>query len=237
MTVRFANYRLGFYVAVFLLSESISSGTILGLAGHFANLFLPGHLHHDYTIFALVVSSLTIFVFLLMLQWAQPRIEVVAYFVLGVLWLALGAWATDVIGINQCDALAGQRTATKNGDMSAQEFCYEIRVMQAFSWFLFCLFTICFIILISLATQAQRFGRWNIWAEPIQELGWFGEWPGYYNQHQPGMVQAGQPGYVPYGYPLQAGNGIQQMNGHSIIIQPSANGGPPTITQVPHSTV
>ncbi|THV08541.1 hypothetical protein K435DRAFT_772014 [Dendrothele bispora CBS 962.96] len=230
MTVRFANYRIAYYVAVFLLS-----GTVLGLAGHFANLFLPGSLHHDYTIFALIVPSLTIFVFLLTLQWAQPRIEMGAYVILGILWLAMGAWSTDVIGPAQCDGLRGQRTPTKNGDMNAQEFCYEIKVMQAFSWMLFCLFVIWTGLLLALVSQAQRFGRWNIWSEPIQELGWFGEWPGYYNTHQPGMVQ--MPGYVPYGYPLQAGSGITQQPGHSIIIQPSANGGQPTITQVPLGAV
>ncbi|EEB86817.1 hypothetical protein MPER_16089, partial [Moniliophthora perniciosa FA553] len=42
---------------------------------------------YDHTIFALIVPSLTIFVFLLTLQWAQPRIEAPALFILGVLWL------------------------------------------------------------------------------------------------------------------------------------------------------
>lgn len=63
------------------------------------------------------------------------------------------------------------------------------------------------------------------------ELGWYGEMPGYYNTTTQPMVQYPQYGYAaPYGYP---GNGIVQQPGQSIVIQPSANGGPPTVTQMP----
>ncbi|KAJ3741114.1 hypothetical protein DFH05DRAFT_303444 [Lentinula detonsa] len=228
MTVRFVNYRLAFYISVFLLS-----GAVLGLDAHFAAIFLP-RLHQGFTIFALVIPSLTIFIFLLTLQWSQPRVEAIVLFVLWTIWLAMGAWSTDIIGNVQCDALAGQRTATKNGDMSAQSYCYEMKVIQAFSWMIFVLCSFAFIILMQLVTQAQRFGRYMIWYEPIQNLGWFGEWPGLYNTTTQPMVQYPQHQYaVPYGYPLQAGSGIPQQPGHSIIVQPSANGGPATVTQIP----
>ncbi|KAK7049508.1 hypothetical protein VNI00_005539 [Paramarasmius palmivorus] len=236
MTVRFGNYRLAFYVAVFLLSGIFIAPTVLGLAAHFAAVFLPD-LHHDFTIFAIVVPSLTIFVFLLTLQWAQPRIEAPVLFILGVLWLAMGAWVTDVIGPLQCDAIP---RSAREGDMSERQYCYETKVIQAFSWMLFILFVAAFMILLALVSQAQRFGRWNIWREPIQELGWFGEWPGFYNTHQPqhSMPMTSQyPGYVPYGYPLQAGPGIAQQPGQTIIVQPSATGGPPTVTQIPLGSV
>ncbi|KAJ3997025.1 hypothetical protein F5050DRAFT_1493717 [Lentinula boryana] len=228
MTVRFVNYRLALYISVFLLS-----GAVLGLDAHFAAIFLP-RLHQGFTIFALVIPSLTIFIFLLTLQWSQPRVEAIVLFVLWTIWLAMGAWSTDIIGTVQCDALAGQRTATKNGDMSAQSYCYEMKVIQAFSWMIFVLCSFAFIILMQLVTQAQRFGRYMIWYEPIQNLGWFGEWPGLYNTTTQPMVQYPQHQYaVPYGYPLQAGSGIPQQPGHSIIVQPSANGGPATVTQIP----
>ncbi|KAJ4478095.1 hypothetical protein J3R30DRAFT_3290361 [Lentinula aciculospora] len=228
MTVRFVNYRLAFYISVFLLS-----GTVLGLDAHFAAVFLP-KLHQAFTTFAIVVPSLTIFIFLLTLQWSQPRIEAIVLFVLWAIWLAMGAWSTDIIGTIQCDALVGQRTATKNGDMSAQSYCYEMKVIQAFSWMIFVLCSFAFIILLQLVTQAQRFGRFLIWYEPIQNLGWYGEWPGLYNTTTQPMVQYPQYQYgSPYGYPVQAGNGIAQQPGHSIVIQPSANGGPPTVTQIP----
>ncbi|KAJ3894141.1 hypothetical protein GG344DRAFT_41715 [Lentinula edodes] len=245
MTVRFVNYRLAFYISVFLLS-----GTVLGLDAHFAAIFLP-QLHEAFTIFALVIPSLTIFVFLLTLQWSQPRIEAIVLFVLWAIWLSMAAWATDIIGTVQCDALSGQRTPTKNGFskllrtlsliggsyvrlVSAQSYCYEMKVIQAFSWMIFVLCSFAFIILLQLVTQAQRFGRYLIWYEPIQNLGWYGEWPGLYNTTTQPMVQYPQyQSAAPYGYPLQAGSGIAQQPGHSIIIQPSVNGGPPTVTQVP----
>ncbi|KAI5893299.1 uncharacterized protein SCHCODRAFT_02621393 [Schizophyllum commune H4-8] len=237
MTVRFANWRLAFFVTILCFSA-----TVLGITAYFASIFLP-NLHHDFTIFGIVVSTLTILAFLIILQWAQPRIEVPVLFVLGVLWLALASWATDSIGNTQCDGLAGQVTATKNGSMSAAAYCREMRVVQAFSWMNFCLFVIAFFIILSLISQAQRFGRPDIWAAPIRELGWFGEYPGYYNYgngvHNPaaqGMPPAGYPQYpYPYmpGYPQMQ----QPSPGTAIVIQPGINGAPPTITQVPASTV
>ncbi|KAL0950014.1 hypothetical protein HGRIS_010022 [Hohenbuehelia grisea] len=231
MTVQFTNNRIVLYVVTFLLSA-----TVLGLSAHFASVFLP-RLHQDFTIFALIISSLTIFTFLITLQWAQPRTEAPVLFILGALWLAMGAWSTDVIGNVQCDGLAGQRTATKNGDMSAQAFCREMKVIQAFSWMLFVLLWVSFVILLALVSQAQRFGRWRIWDEPIRELGWFGEMPGYYNQGS-GTPGAYPQQYMPYGngYPMFPQQPMfQQQPGQSIIIQPSANGGAPTVTTVPHS--
>jgi len=222
MTVRFANYRLTFFISVCLLS-----GTVLGLAAHFAAIFLPS-LHAGFTIFALVVPSLTLFILLSTLQWSQPRIEAIVLFVLWAIWLAMGSWSTDIIGSIQCDALGGQRTATKNGSISGRSYCYEMKVIQAMSWMVFVLCSFAFIILLQLITQAQRFGRWNIWNEPVQELGWYGEFPGYYNRTTQPMVQFPYyQGYAPYGY-VQPG---AQQPGQSIVIQPSVNG--PTVTQIP----
>ncbi|KAF9462662.1 hypothetical protein BDZ94DRAFT_1260937 [Collybia nuda] len=222
MTVRFGNYRVAFYVAVFLLS-----GTVLGLSANFASIFLP-NLHRDFTIFSLVVPSLTILLFLITLQWAQPRTEAVVLLVLAVLWLTMGAWSTDIIGHVQCDGLTGQRIASKNGDTSGQSFCYEMKVVQAFSWAVFVLCAMALIILFSLVTQAQKFGRYLIWREPIRELPWFGEAPGYYNTHAGGIPQY-PPGGMPYGYP---GAPMMQSTGGTTIIQPGVNGQPATITQI-----
>ncbi|KAJ7781227.1 hypothetical protein B0H16DRAFT_611714 [Mycena metata] len=152
MTVRFANYRIAFYVVVFLLS-----GTVLGLAAHFAGIFLP-HLHPDFSIFALLIPSITIFVFLLSLQFAQPRTEALTLFILWALWLAMAAWATDIIGPLQCDALTVETIPTKSGTIRQKEYCYEMKVIQAFSWMLFVLFTIAFGLLLTLVSQAERFG-------------------------------------------------------------------------------
>jgi len=225
MTVRFGNYRIGFYVVVFLFA-----GAVLGLSAHFATLFLP-KVHKDFTIFSLIVPSLTIFIFLLTLQWAQPQTEAIILFILGTLWLAMGAWSTDIIGHVQCDDLGGQRSPTKNGDMSAKEYCYEMKVTQAFSWMLFVLHGIALCVLFALVTEAQRWGRFDIWWAPIRELPWFGEAPGYYNTHPGGMMQYPPAGYA---YPMPGPGGpVMQTPGHSIVIQPGVNGQPPTVTQVP----
>ncbi|RDB22725.1 hypothetical protein Hypma_010186 [Hypsizygus marmoreus] len=230
MTVRFGNHRIGLYIVAFLLS-----GTVLGLAGNFASIFLP-KLHHDFTIFSLIVPSLTILVLLLSLQWAQPQTEAVMLIVLSILWLTMGAWSTDIIGHVQCDGLAGQRTASNRGDTSAQAYCYQMKVMQAFSWALFILFAIAFIILLSLVNLAERFGRYDIWREPIRELPWFGEAPGFYNTHA-GMMSQYPPsaGYMPQygpsaGFPLQGS--VMQTPGRPLVIQPGMNGQPATVTQM-----
>ena len=53
---------------------------------------------------------------------------------------------------------------------SAQAFCYEIKVIQAFSWAIFIGCILALYILFQLVAQAQRFGRYYIWSEPIRGL-------------------------------------------------------------------
>ncbi|KAJ7068287.1 hypothetical protein C8F01DRAFT_1117613 [Mycena amicta] len=220
MTVRFAIHRISFYVAVLLLS-----GTILGLAAHFANIFLP-HLHPDFTIFSLLVPALTIFALLISLQFAQPQTEAPMLFVLWTLWLAMAAWSTDIISTVQCDSLTTETMPTKNGQIREREYCYEMKVIEAFSWMIFILFTLGFAILMSLVNQAQRFGRHTIWSDPIQELGWFGEPPGYYNTPR----GAGQYNMYPQQYPQQQYGYVQ---GPQPLYQISQGPAGTTVTQVP----
>ena len=108
-------------------------------------------------------------------------------------------------------------------------------------------------ILVALTTRAKTLGRPYAWAEPIVELPWFGQWPGYPEGQYPGAgsmmmypggapggmmmmpgyaYPAGQPMYAP-GQPVQPGYVVQQNPGHSVVIQPGVNGQAPTITQVP----
>ncbi|KIY71415.1 hypothetical protein CYLTODRAFT_418808 [Cylindrobasidium torrendii FP15055 ss-10] len=231
MTIRFVNWRLAFYVAVLIVSI-----TVLGIDAHLASMFLP-NLHQDFTIFALVIPSLTILAFFLTYQWSQPRIEAPILFVLGSLWIGMGAWADDIIGFVQCDGLAGRRTATKTGDMSAQAYCYEMKIIEAFSWLLFCLIAIAFLILLRLVTQAQGFGRVDIWRDPIQELGWFHEYPGWFTspgqqtmQYHPMNGMGGMNGIYP---PQQQQPGGGHA-GQTLLIQPHPNGGAPTVTTLPY---
>jgi len=214
MGVRFGNYRLVAYVLVFQLS-----GTVLGISAHFARLFLP-NIHHDFTIMALVASSLTIFTCIFLFQWSQPQIEVIVLFLLGVLWLALGAFATDMIGHIECYALGNQQTAANSGTTSARGYCYEMKVVEGFSWALFVLFAIFFMLVIALTSRAVAMGNRYAWSEPIVDLPWFGEIPGYYQ--------------VPYGYgaPMAPPGAVQQQPGHSVVIQPGHHGQPTTVQQV-----
>ncbi|KAI0776084.1 hypothetical protein BD413DRAFT_649335 [Trametes elegans] len=235
MTQLFRAMRLYGNIALLLLAA-----TVLGIAAYWASIFLP-NIRHDYSIFSLIVPSLTIVLILIGMQWSTPRTEAVFLFVLGVLWLAQAAWTTDIIGNTQCDALTNQQVQTKSGSLSAKSWCYEMRVVQAFSWMIFCLYAIFLWILIALTTRAKAFGRHYAWGEPIVELPWFGQIPGfeggqYQNGMYPGqygypMMQQPMPGYA--GPQIAPGYVVQQNPGHSVVIQPGINGQPPTITQVP----
>jgi len=196
----------------FRIKGSLGAGTV----DSFANIFLP-HLHPDFTIFALVISSLTIFTFLLLLQFAQPRSEAISLFILWALWLAMGAWATDIIGNVQCDALTTETMPTINGTIRQRDYCRQMKIIQAFSWILFVIFTLAFYILLKLVNQAQRFGRRDVWHAPIQDLGWFHELSEY-SRHQ---NETGQSMY-PARYPIQPG----YIQGQQLVyqIQPQPNG-------------
>ncbi|RXW25309.1 hypothetical protein EST38_g612 [Candolleomyces aberdarensis] len=229
MTVRFGNRRLAFYIWVFLLS-----GTVLGLTANFLNLFGVPY-NSGFNLFAIIVTSLQIFIFLLSLQWSQPNVEAFILFFFGVLWLAMGAWATDIVGHEQCSQISG-RLVTKGGagTKTARSFCNEMKVVQAFSWALFASFLLAEYVLFQLIGQAKRFGRWDIGREPIRELPWFDEQPGYYNTHTGGV-----PGHAPHSpgyFPGHPGYGYPPMSqGQTTIIQPGMNGAPATVTTVPMS--
>ncbi|KZT24490.1 hypothetical protein NEOLEDRAFT_1067039 [Neolentinus lepideus HHB14362 ss-1] len=229
MTIVFVNRRRAGYIAVLLFSA-----VVLGIAGYFANVFLP-NVNRDFTIFALIVPSLNIVVFIVLLQWSMPRLDGFWLFVLAALWLAMGSWSADLIGYVQCSAIYGQRTQGHSGSISTRSYCYEMKVIEAFSWMNFCLLAIFFIILLSLTTRAQALGRPFAWQENIVELPWFGQMPGY-----PGGVYANgyQNGGGAYSYPMQQmlppnAFVIQQQPGHSVVIQPQPAGQPPMVNQIP----
>lgn len=92
------------------------------------------------------------------------------------------------------------------------------------------------------------------WAAPIFELPWFGELPGwpYGGQmgypmgtypgggmaYQPGMMNGGMMHGGMMGGGVVNTNGsyvVQQVPGHSVVIQSGLGGAAPTITQVPGS--
>ncbi|KAL5507977.1 hypothetical protein ACEPAH_5595 [Sanghuangporus vaninii] len=205
----------------------IASAVVLGLAANFASLFLP-NIHRDYTIYAVIVPSLTILVCIFMYGFQRSALlyDVIILFVLDVLWLALAAWSADVIGHIECFSLTG-RQETKNGSstVSAKQYCYEMKSIMAFSWFTFGILLIALLLTFKLGSTLSAMNP-RAWYEDTAILPGFGASGGY--------------GYGGYGYggqPMMYGNGqmpyvIQQAPGHSVVIQPNP-GGVPTVQQVP----
>lgn len=223
MTIMFVNLRRIGYLFAFMLSAAA-----LGLTANFARLFLP-HIDRDFTVFALIPPSITIFAFLWIMQFSQPIVEVTIHFLLSILWLIMGAWSADTIGSVQCYTVQGQLT-TARGSISAQSYCYQMKAIEALSWTLFVSFIIFFIILVTLASRAVVYGRYYAWREHVSQLGWFGELPGYPTEAiypRAPMYGYGQP------YPMMGGYHVQQMPGHSVVVQPGINGGQPMVTHVP----
>jgi len=238
MTVLFRNLRRWGYAAVLLLSAGV-----LAIAAYFASIFLP-HLHHDFTIFALIPPSWTIFIFMFLLISSTPRAEAIFLFITDILWLTLAAWSSDSVGSTQCDALGDLRTNTKNGNISARSYCDLSKVIEAFSWATFCLLTLYFIFVVALASRSMAMGRPYIWREDIRELPWFGQAPGYpgygYVNYSSHSVPRGYLGtHTPYTQPYTqyqssvGGNVIHQQPGHSVVVQPGRNGMPSSVRQVP----
>jgi hypothetical protein len=154
----------------------------------------------------------------------------------------LASWSADTIGYTQCDALGNSRTNTKHGTISARSYCDLSKVVEAFSWAAFCLITLYFVFLVTLASRSVAMGRFYIWREDIRELPWFGQAPGYpgvgYAAYSSQYGSRGYPGQYPQypnaQYPTTGyGTNVHQQPGHSLVIQPGINGGAPTVQQVP----
>jgi len=206
----------------------ISSSVVLGLAANFASLFLP-HIERSYSIFSIVVPASTIVAFTMVLIRSVPSFDAMLLFALDVLWLTQAAWTTDIIGFVQCFTLAGKEMPTKNGTISSQQWCDEMKAIEAFSWANFAILTISLLTLIVLVSQATAMGRYEAWNESMSELPWFGEMRSPYGY-------GGGGGFYGGGMPMYGGGGqpfvVQQAPGHSVVIQPNP-GGPPTVHQVP----
>lgn len=244
MTVRFKRIRTTFHVGIFLFA-----GAVLGLSGYFADQFLPDDTRGKFIIYSLVIPSVTILWGIVQLVWAQTRTEAIYLFVAGVLWLAEAAWATDQAPREECFALSDTTRATNRGTITEKGFCYESKVVEAFSWTIFLCFAIFFVIVVSLANKSKVLGAPDIWYDPVNFLPWYGELPGY-----PGGRWFNSPYHMyhhRYGYgqgapqisgPIPAQNGATvniggqtytQLPGHSLVIHPGANGAPARVENVP----
>ncbi|GJE88523.1 MARVEL domain-containing protein [Phanerochaete sordida] len=268
MTQLFREMRMTGHTVVFFLGAGV-----LGLAAYLASVLKSSDLHHSFVVLVVVTASLTVAAFLLLYvpelvrgaegpshefgygertSWSRPVYELPLLFIFAVLWLASASWSADILGNIQCDAIPkSQRIPTKSGSISAKAWCYEMRIIEALSWIQFALFAIFVWILITLTSRAKAFGRYGAWWEPIVELPWFGQYPGY------PMGEEGSPrsGRYRYAYPASSARGswaappswpyesqpqmvggaqvIPQQPGHAVVIRPSHGGRPAVIEQVP----
>ncbi|KAF8268231.1 hypothetical protein EI94DRAFT_1195107 [Lactarius quietus] len=253
MTVLFRTIRSISYLTVLLLA-----GVVLGIASYLASQFLPTF-RFAFTTYALVTPSFTIAALFVLLYESRPWIETLFLLISSISWLA--AWARDINGPAECDALGSSRTQTVHGSISSKAFCYESMILEAFSWTIFILRasimsplcaspaliggTVLFFLLlvITLANRSQIQGWTDIWHEDIVNLPWFGQYPGYpgYSLYSSYLgpqdsTMLSTPASTPFVGPSQnLGNGgiIQHQPGHSVVIWPGVNGGPPIIEQRP----
>lgn len=237
MRTIYANLRLYAFISV-----GIVSAVTLGLAAHLANQFLPS-LRVDYSIFTIIIPSLTILMMIFLLLRSQPRVDAFALFVLGVLWLTMAAWTVDMVGGVQCSMLGSQTIAAKNGDsFSAVEWCREMKGIEATSWAVFVVFAIFFVLTISLTTRAQAIGRYNAWAQSMSNLQWWSEGANDYTYGPDSSSYGGGYSSANRGYPLTQqyppnAQIIQQQPGHSLLIRPGQNGQPAVVQQVPGTVI
>jgi len=220
MTNLFRRIRFTTFAFVFAFTA-----IVLGINAHFASIFLP-KLHHDFTLFTLIVPGFTLVVLIVLSLRSQPRWDVFFTFLLSMLWLAQAAYAVDVIGHVECDALSGTRTPTRTGTMPADTYCRRMKVIEAFSWANFMLLILSFIALLNLTLRVHARGNLGIWGASVSELPFFHEQTGHSNGHNGYPAPAGsQSGY---GYPTVRTYGptepIYQLPGHSVILTTGPDG-------------
>ncbi|KAH9179880.1 hypothetical protein EDB89DRAFT_1841956 [Lactarius sanguifluus] len=240
MTVLFRNLRIIGYVSVLLLASGV-----LGIASYLASQFLP-HIRFSFTTYSLVVPSFTIAVLVVLFFSSRPWIDALFLLIMDISWLGKLLLRLDINGPADCYALASSRTQTVHGTISSKTFCYLSKILEGLSWAIFILLMFFLVLLITLANRSQVLGWPHIWREDIDELPWFGQYPGYpgfspYTQYlgpQPSVVYSTRstPASTPHvGLSQNLGDGgvIQHQPGHSIIIWPGVNGDPPRIEQRP----
>jgi len=136
----------------------VCAAVVLGITVNLSTQLLDTGLH-DFLIFGIVVSALTIIVFIHLTYQSHPRVDAAIVFVLAVLWLTMGAYATDIIGHQLCFALKGQTIPAKNGTISAEGYCRQMKTVQAFSWANFVFLTLGFIWLLKYLSEMDERGE------------------------------------------------------------------------------
>jgi len=163
----FTDIRRGVFVALILLS-----GGTMGIAIDFSTMF-SSNFHGSFNTFSIIAPATTIVILIIILLRSTPCWDCVSLATLAILWLAMGAWSTDVIGGIQCEALGGQQTPTKHGQTSYQAWCREMKIIEAFSWANFGILALSIIVIIILVVRLFSIGHQGVWGRSVAELEWF----------------------------------------------------------------
>ncbi|CAE6445641.1 unnamed protein product [Rhizoctonia solani] len=157
--------------------RAFGSIVVLALSAYLASVLFSTDIH-DFLIFSLVVSVASLVIILALSQRSQPRTEAWILFILAVLWLTMGAYSQDVIGYQRCYAMRGQTVPTSNNaTMSAERYCRQMKSILAFSWAIFVLLTIWWIILLFVVDKLYASGDHDIWTGPMSDVMMPGEDP------------------------------------------------------------
>ncbi|KAF8743217.1 Ubiquitin-conjugating enzyme E2, partial [Rhizoctonia solani] len=228
----FNTLRFRAFAAVF-----IGSIVVLALSAYLASVLFSTDIH-DFLIFSLVVSVASLVIILALSQRSQPRTEAWVLFILAVLWLTMGAYSQDVIGYQRCYAMRGQTVPTSNNaTMSAERYCRQMKSILAFSWAIFVLLTIWWIILLFVVNKLYASGDHDIWTGPMSDVMMPGEdpipkpEPEAYPPRGRGVSPRPPSAHrQPYQYPYYSNppstSGsihrqqlVQQLPGHSVVVQ------------------
>ncbi|CAE6455492.1 unnamed protein product [Rhizoctonia solani] len=188
----FKEFRLGLFVIVFA-----AASVVLGICSYLTDRLISTPLH-DFLIFSVVVSALTIVILLLLAQRSQPRIDAIVLFILAALWLTMGAYSQDVIGHQFCYGLRGQTIPAKNDTtISAEGYCRRMKTVLAFSWAIFVFLTIGLLRLLTLVNKIYERGNRDIWRGSISDITYFEESPVNKSGEYPREYPRDYPRYPP----------------------------------------
>jgi len=186
--------------------------SVLAISAHQASLFIDQWAQRPYIIYALVCSIMTILGLGALCLRSQPRLDVIGIAVFTILWLALGAYTTDIIGYVQCETLVGERKVTDSGgSFSSMAWCRELKAIMAFSYVTFGILLISLIILLALMITLHARGQYGMWRYSMSDVPWFG----VYGDREGGIPY---PMVPPPAQRQYTGNVVYQQPGHDVII-------------------
>ncbi|GJE84022.1 hypothetical protein PsYK624_000960 [Phanerochaete sordida] len=155
----------------------------LAIAVHLQNILISSDLTR-FVPFAIFVSSASLLILIALLGFGlwkdrnpiSTRVELACLGLLGVLWLALGAFLgssdsgdSDV----ECFSSADATEPVEMPGFNTETFHAQYRVLEAFSFFNIILLWAFLIMLLFLAIRHHRWGNTHVWLWPVTAYPWF----------------------------------------------------------------